>query len=69
MTYFWNIFIALDQLLNTVLGGYPDETISSRAGKAQRSGKLWGCVLCRVLDVFDKGHCDRVIEHDEGEEI
>lgn len=28
--YFYKLFIALDQLLNAVLCGYPDETLSSR---------------------------------------
>ena len=29
-TYFHNLGIALDQLVNAVFGGYPDETMSSR---------------------------------------
>lgn len=29
--YFYKLAIALDQLLNTLLCGYPDETLSSRA--------------------------------------
>jgi hypothetical protein len=65
--YFWNVLIALDQLANTLLGGDPDETISSRAGKRQRSGKLAYCI-CRVLHWIDRGHCDRVIEADEGKD-
>lgn len=31
--YFWNVLIGIDQLFNAILGGYPDETISSRMGK------------------------------------
>ncbi|MDP4158147.1 MAG: hypothetical protein Q8911_00075 [Bacillota bacterium] len=31
--YFYNILIGIDQLCNTILGGDPDETISSRMGK------------------------------------
>lgn len=31
--YLFNILIALDQLGNTLAGGYPDETMSSRMGK------------------------------------
>lgn len=65
--YAWNLLIALDQLANTVLGGYPDETISSRAGKAARAGKRWGCVLCQILDRIDKRHCEKNIEVDEGD--
>ena len=64
--YFWNILISLDQFANTVLAGSPDETISSRAGKAMREGKAWGCVLCRVLNWFERDHCVKSIEPDEG---
>ena len=31
--YLRNLLVAIDQLLNTILGGDPDETISSRLGK------------------------------------
>lgn len=64
--YLWNILISLDQFANTVLGGSPDETISSRAGKAMREGKVWGCVLCRFLNLFENEHCAKSIETDEG---
>jgi hypothetical protein len=63
--YFWNMLIALDQLANTVVGGDPDETISSRAGKS--NGKL-ARVLCRVLHLFDPEHCKKSIEPDEGKD-
>ena len=46
--------------------GSEDETVSSRAGKAAQSGRRWGCILCRMLDWFDPGHCARNIEPDEG---
>ena len=65
--YFWNILIALDQLGNTLLGGDPDETISSRAGKRQRKGKL-AYVLCRLLHWIDRDHCKKAIEPDEGKD-
>lgn len=66
MRYIVNVLLALDQLLNAVLGGYPDETISSRAGKARLEQKRWACVLCKFLDIFDKDHCLDAIEADEG---
>lgn len=34
--YFLNLLIAIDQLFNAITFGDPDETISSRLGKAQR---------------------------------
>ena len=63
--YLFNLLISADQFFNTVLGGNPDETISSRAAKAKPSGKKWGCVLCKLLDKFDKNHCEKSIEMDE----
>jgi len=65
--YLINVLISFDQLANTLLGGDPDETISSRAGKKQRKGKLayW---LCRALHWIDKDHCKDAIEKDEGKD-
>lgn len=62
----WRLAVSYDQLANTALGGSEDETISSRAAKARRSGRIWGCVLCRLLDAIQPGHCDSSIEPDEG---
>ena len=67
--YIWNLLVAVDQFINTLFGGYPDETISSRAAKQHRKGKRWACILCRLLDVVDKDHCEKNIELDEGEPL
>ena len=76
--YFWNMLISLDQLLNTVLGGYPDETISSRLGKlkVRQGGQLTWRDWCGValpldwiLDKIDPGHSIDAIEADEGDPI
>lgn len=67
--YIWNLLIAIDQLANTLLGGFPDETISSRMGKqiARKEDKCFLCkYICRFLDIFDKNHCAKSIEKDEG---
>lgn len=64
--YFWNIFISMSQLLNVILGGDPDETLSSRTGKmAHRSG--WR-LLARILDAIDPGHTRKAREDDEGKD-
>lgn len=66
-SYFWNVLISFDQFCNTLLGGDPDETISSRSGKYARRGRGWfPCQLCRLLNLLDKDHCIRSIEDDEG---
>ena len=69
--YIVNILISVDQLVNTLIGGDPDETISSRAGKqvrdnAKKKGGGWYW-LCRALHVIDKNHCIDAIENDEGD--
>lgn len=54
------ILIALDQLLNTLLGGYADETLSARAWRAEQSGKLFGKIFRPLIDAilfFDPNHC------------
>jgi hypothetical protein len=66
MQYLWNLLVSLDQFVNTVAGGDPDETISSRAAKADAEGKRWGCILCGLLDKIQKDHCQRSLEPDEG---
>lgn len=64
--YLLNFLILLDEFGNTVTGGDPGETISSRAGKAMVAGKTWGCVLCRFLNLFQKDHCLKSINPDDG---
>lgn len=67
--YVWNMLIAIDQFFNTVFGGDPDETISSRIGKitANRPKSCQFCVfLCKVLNKIDRDHCNKVIELDRG---
>jgi hypothetical protein len=70
-TYIWNLLISIDQLFNTLFGGYPDETISSRMGK--KLVKKESCpvcnFLCFLLNLVDKNHCIDSIENDEGEKI
>jgi hypothetical protein len=61
------VLVALDQLANALLGGYPRETISSRAAKGARRGNKGWCLLCKVLDLFQRNHCELVIELDQGE--
>jgi len=67
--YFWNVLLGLDQFLSVLTGGDPDETVSSRVGKAAAAGSLMGRMLESCLDaVFGAGHCRNSIETDEGGE-
>jgi hypothetical protein len=53
--WFWNVLLGLDQFGNTIIGGHPDETISSRLGRrklrAAFSNDTWPW-FCRWLDGF-----------------
>lgn len=54
------LVISIDQLFNVLLGGYADETLSSRAWRAYYDKKLFGLVFKPVIDTiffFDKDHC------------
>ena len=63
--YIWNLLISIDQLGNTILGGDPDETISSRTGKLMHK-RRWAKWLAAFLDLFEKDHAQKAIEKDEG---
>lgn len=52
------ILIAFDQLFNTVFGGWPDETLSSRAYRWELKGKRsWPRKAIDALFFFDPDHC------------
>ena len=70
-----NILISIDQLGNTITGGDPDETISSRLGKmkVKHGGRIpWYRPLSKVvdwgLDKIDPNHSIDAIEQDEGKD-
>jgi hypothetical protein len=68
-TYLWNIAVALDQFLNTALGGDPDMTLSGRMGRAIKQNKCYLCrAICLVLNKFEINHCIKqdINEQDEG---
>lgn len=68
--YLFNIALSLDQFINTLFGGDPDESISSRMGKHLAAHDMcpfcnW---LCGILNYFQKDHCIKAIERDEGKD-
>lgn len=71
--YILNVLVGIDQLANTIVGGDPDETLSSRFYKWRLEPKdsfryKAGHFMCRLLHWFDKDHCDKVVELDEGKD-
>lgn len=66
--YLLNLAVLLDEAGNTILGGSPNETISERSAKARDAGRRWGCLLCRLLDKINPGHCDRALTSTIGDD-
>ena len=56
--YIKNVLIGVDQLLNTVFNGMPDETLSARAYRLDiERGRKWPRFLVDSILFFDKDHC------------
>lgn len=53
------IFLGVDRATNAALNGDISESISGRANRARKAGRTWGCVMCKVLNWFDKSHCEK----------
>jgi hypothetical protein len=59
------LFLTFDQLLNVVLLGYADETLSARAWRAYAKRRIFGRIFKPVIDGLffwqsqpnDLGHC------------
>lgn len=70
LPFWWlaNIGAALSQLVSALLGGDPDETVSSRLGKARNKGVRWVLPLCSLLDMIHPDHCTKsaLWDKDEG---
>lgn len=70
-----NVLLSIDQLGNSLLGGDPDETISSRIGriKLKWDGEIpWTRPVARItdwcLDRIDKNHSLDAIEQHRGDD-
>ena len=58
-----SVLIALDQLANALLDGWPDETLSSRAWRWEQNGiRSWPRRIIDVLFFFDPEHCRESFE-------
>lgn len=58
--YLINILIGLDQLATTIVGGYPDESLSSYAFRLERQGKVGGRIFRPMIDwlfFWQENHC------------
>ena len=74
LRYLHNFGVGLDQFVNAITGGDPDETISSRLGKYLASPpnckacKYTVVAVCWFLDLFQKDHCLKSVDATEGKD-
>ena len=58
MTYGKAVLIAVDQLVNALLAGWPDETLSSRAWRWEQNGvRSWPKKVINAMFFWQKDHC------------
>ena len=58
MIYGKKVLIAVDQLVNAIVGGWPDETLSSRCYRWARDGvRAWPLRVVDGLFFWEKEHC------------
>lgn len=62
LMYLDRLSVATSQFLNAVLGGSPDETLSSRMARQIENPTCLPCLwmsmrLCWFLDFFERDHC------------
>ena len=71
MTYFKKVLIAFDQLLNALLAGWPDETLSSRAFRWEQEGiRSWPRIIIDHLFFWETKHCyQSYISEREGRQL
>ena len=65
MTWAKSVLIALDQFGNALLGGWPDETLSSRCWRWEQAGvRAWPRKLVDAIFFWDKNHCYQSFENE-----
>ena len=59
-----NVLLAIDQFVNVLMFGDPDETLSSRAGRVWPDSE-WRMFIDWLM-FWQTDHCHKAIEKDEG---
>ena len=69
--YLKNLLISVDQFVNSLFGGYCDETISSRAYRWEQSGKRsWTRKMIDAIFFWEERHCySSYISEREGRQL
>lgn len=65
------LFLSIDQLLNVLLLGFADETLSARSYRADRDGLIFGRIFRPAIDALffwqktnGLGHCRQAYERE-----
>lgn len=59
--YLRNVLVGIDQMLNAIFGGDPDETMSSRVCRYKDSNKA-AYLVYRILNWIQPRHCEESLE-------
>ena len=64
--YVFDLLLAIDLFGSALIGGMPGETLSGRAGTAQREGNLRGRIFAPIIDFIMRNpqHCQQAIQDD-----
>jgi hypothetical protein len=62
-SYVINLLIGIDQAANSLIGGSPDETVSSRCARGQEHW-YWK-ILGRAIDAIQPGHCAKALASEQ----
>lgn len=64
MPYVLQVLLAIDQLFNAILGGWADESISSRSWRCRFDSAFWAVmnVLIDTLFFWQPNHCMQAYE-------
>jgi hypothetical protein len=68
MDYLLGIVIAVDQLVNALIAGDPDEMISARAYKEAKTGSVTWTKVMTVIDTaffWQTAHCKNAWEYEK----
>ena len=58
LQYLYNLLSVADRVVNTVLGGDPRQTLSSRMGRDIALGRCRACGwICTGLNLIQRDHC------------
>lgn len=59
---YFQVLVAIDQLLNTLIGGMADETLSARAYRRYLRGKPWLARIINIMFFWQDNHCKTAYE-------